>query len=492
MRPGRLVAVVVGSLLMLLAAGLLVGGGVLGVGYLVGRDGDGYFDVTLDRVESEGVAVTSEAVDFTADPGTPDWVLNALDTDVRLRATAADASQEIFVGVASEADVDAYLAGVAHDEVVELTDGVTPRYRSRTGTETPVPPTEPGFWQASATGSGTQELTWEAASGRWVAVLMNADGSPGVAADLNIGARAGFVAPTIALLLGVGAVLAAGAAALIAVGASGRPRPPGGVPAGAAAEPVPGAVDGETPAVSPVTVSAALDPGLSRWRWLIKWFLAVPHFLVLAFLWVAFVVLTVVAGFAVLVTGRYPRGIFEFNAGVLRWSWRVNFYAGAGGIGTDRYPPFSLQPEPGYPAALDVAYPDRLNRWLVLVKWCLAIPHLVIVALLVGVSVRWLDVNGDPLVFDPTGGGGLLGLLVLAAGVVLLVTGRYPPALFDLIVGLNRWVYRVVAYVALMTDTYPPFRLDQGGPEPAYPPSPPPIAPVTDQIAPDLEEVTVQ
>ncbi|MEP1123138.1 MAG: DUF4389 domain-containing protein [Ilumatobacter sp.] len=233
-----------------------------------------------------------------------------------------------------------------------------------------------------------------------------------------------------------------------------------------------------------MSLTAHLDPGLSRWQWLVKWFLAIPHFIVLAFLWVAFVVSSVVAAVAIVFTGRYPRGIFDFNVGVLRWSWRVNFYASTGGIGTDRYPPFSLEADPGDSARLDIAYPESLSRGLVFVKWLLAIPHLIIVALLVGgASVRGLTTTSSSISFDITGGGGLLGILVIVTGVVLLFTGRYPQALFDLIVGFNRWIFRVIAYVALMTDTYPPFRLDQGGNEPdARDPSelPPPTPPSSD------------
>src|SRR2546421_10067777 len=124
----------------------------------------------------------------------------------------------------------------------------------------------------------------------------------------------------------------------------------------------------------PARIEAALDPGLSRWLWLVKWLLIIPHAIVLAFLWLAFWVLTVVAFFAILITGRYPRGIFDFNVGVLRWTWRVGFYS-THAIGTDRDPPFSLGPEPDYPATLDVAHPERLSRGLVLVKsWLLAGP----------------------------------------------------------------------------------------------------------------------
>ena len=179
-----------------------------------------------------------------------------------------------------------------------------------------------------------------------------------------------------------------------------------------------------------------------------------PHYVVLAFLWLAFTVLSLVAGVAILVTGRYPKGIFDFNVGVLRWTWRVQYYA-IGAFATDKYPPFSLQDDPGYPAHFDVEYPERLSRGLVLVKWwLLAIPHYLIVALFMG-STTWAAWHF----------GGLVSVLAVIAGVILLFTGSYPRSVYDFVLGMNRWVLRVAAYVSLMTDEYPPFRLDMGGTE---------------------------
>jgi hypothetical protein len=215
----------------------------------------------------------------------------------------------------------------------------------------------------------------------------------------------------------------------------------------------------------PVHVEGALDPNLSRWMWLVKWLLAIPHYVVLLFLWLAFLVMSIVAFFAILFTGRYPQGIFDFNVGVLRWSWRVSFYA-YGALGTDRYPPFTLAETPDYPAHLTVEYPEHLSRGLVLVKWwLLAVPHYIIVGLFLS-GGAYLGAQTDMGTASWTGPG-LIGILVFFAAVALLFTGRYPHTIFDLVLGLNRWALRVAAYAALMIDDYPPFRLDLGGDDPA-------------------------
>lgn len=207
----------------------------------------------------------------------------------------------------------------------------------------------------------------------------------------------------------------------------------------------------------PVQVEGTLDEGLSRWRWLVKWVLAIPHVIVLVPLWIGFAVASLIALGAIVVTGRYPRRLFGYTSGVLRWTWRVAFYA-FNAFGTDRYPPFTLGEAPDYPARLEIPYPARLSRGLALVKWwLLAIPHYLLVGIFLG-GVAGPHVPGLPGVATP---GGLVWLLAVFAGVALLFTARYPRGMFDLIVGLNRWAYRVIAYAALMRDEYPPFRLQR-------------------------------
>ena len=218
------------------------------------------------------------------------------------------------------------------------------------------------------------------------------------------------------------------------------------------------------PSPYPLRLTGELSPRLSRGLWLVKWLLTIPHLIVLVFLWIAFFVVSVVAFFAILFTRRFPRGLFDFNVGVLRWSWRVGFYSYSA-LGTDRYPPFTLKDMSDYPARLEVDYPDSLSRGLVLVKWwLLALPHYLIIGVFVGGGwAIWTGTNNELLSLS----GGLIGLLVLFAGIMLLFTGRYPKSLYDFVLGMNRWVFRVAAYATLMTDAYPPFRLDQGGSEPA-------------------------
>jgi hypothetical protein len=468
---GRIALAIVAGITALVSLAILASGGAVLWADQTQRDDAGYFTSDTHRFSTGAYAITHDGVQV-------DGVPTAIDVGklakIRIRATSAD-GRPLFVGIARERDLDAYLGGTSRAQLRNFDlDPFRATYDRLGGSRAPAPPASRHIWAASAStsGAGATTLSWPVREGTWSAVVMHADGSRGVAADVRLGADIGYLGWIWGGLFAAGAILLA-LAILFAILALREVGGGGGAPeaaAGAGSEGAPMPAGGAYPAV----LTARLDEPLSRWVWLVKWLLAIPHWIVLTFLWIAFALLTVVAWFAILATGRYPRSIFDFNVGVMRWTWRVSYY-GYGALGTDRYPPFSLGREPGYPAFLDVAYPGELSRSLALVKWVLAIPHLLIVGVLAGGGAFWFD-HADGWWFGSRASG-LIGLLAFVAGVAILFTARYPRGLFDVVVGLNRWVFRVMAYTALMTDEYPPFRLDQGGDEP-------PAAPATAVTAP--------
>ena len=456
--------IVIGSLIGLLGLALLAAGGF---GLWADRtepDDEGFFTTRPVLLASETSAIVSRDIDTSVG-----WVEADSDVFAEVRVTVQPQNaKSVFIGVGPTDDVNAYLQGVAQDRVTEIEldeDGAVVELQPQAGDALPGPPGEEPFWLAEVEGAGETTLDWDLRGGDWSIVLMNADGSPGIDSEAILGVRIGWLIwAAVGILIG-GALLAAIGGVLIYAGV----RPGTTTPAATLGEAPPAErppAEERPPGAYPVELEGTLETSLSRWLWLVKWILAIPHWIVLTFLWIAFALLTIIAFFAILFTERYPRGIFDFNVGVLRWSWRVAFYTYSV-LGTDRYPPFTLGPEPDYPATLDVPYPERLSRWLVLVKWwLLAIPHYLVVAVFEGGwgftntgwgwgAARW---NDSDWVFSFPG---LIGILVLISAIALLFTGRYPRDIFDFVLGMNRWVYRVTAYVTLMRDEYPPFRLSR-------------------------------
>lgn len=186
----------------------------------------------------------------------------------------------------------------------------------------------------------------------------------------------------------------------------------------------------------PISVDLEHDVAVERWRPLLNWLLAIPHFVVLYVLGVVINVVVLVAFFPVLLLGRHPRGLFDFQVMYWRYSWRtMSFALGLRG----GYPPFDLQTKGQEPdvAVFAAEHPAQLSRWAVL-NWLLALPHYVVLFLLaVAASFVW-----------PIG------------AIAVLVTGRWPASIHHLLVGLGRWAMRVYGYAYLLTDRYPPFSLD--------------------------------
>ncbi|MDP6783631.1 MAG: DUF4389 domain-containing protein [Dehalococcoidia bacterium] len=182
---------------------------------------------------------------------------------------------------------------------------------------------------------------------------------------------------------------------------------------------------------------------LSRWKIFVKWFLTIPHYIILAMLTIVVAVTTIISFFAILFTGHYPSGLFRLAVGYLRYGVRVCLYVT---LLRDEYPPFRLSDESGesYPIDLEVPYPEVLSRWKIFVKWLLAVPHWIILLAISAAAVESLS---------------LTAAITLVAFFAILFTTRYPAGLFELSVGIARWGLRVVAYVMLLRDDYPPFRL---------------------------------
>ena len=186
----------------------------------------------------------------------------------------------------------------------------------------------------------------------------------------------------------------------------------------------------------PVRFDIEYPEHLSRWKIFLKWLFAIPHFVIIYLLLIVAGVLQFIAFFAILFTKKWPRGMFDFTVQIYRWTANVSAYAVL--LQRDEYPPFSGE-SGQYPLTLEVEYDEDLSRWMIFVKWLLAIPHYIILLFLLLAAY----------------------VCVFIAFFAILFTGRYPRSLFDFVVGTLRWLSRVQAYSHwLMTDRYPPFSLE--------------------------------
>jgi hypothetical protein len=225
-RPLRIIGIVFGSLIALIAMGVLVGGGVAIWAHTTQRDEAGYYTAGPETLASDAYAITSDSVDlqFDARKGGA-WVPFDDVGTVRVAVTRTDGG-EVFVGIAPQADVDAYLQGTAHDEIVDLAlNPFEVEYRREAGEAAPAAPVDQAFWVESAQGAGQQALTWEISDGEWAVVVMNGDASPAVSVEATAGVNTGILLPIGIGLLIAGLVLGAIAATLLYL-AIRRPRTP--------------------------------------------------------------------------------------------------------------------------------------------------------------------------------------------------------------------------------------------------------------------------
>jgi len=219
----------------------------------------------------------------------------------------------------------------------------------------------------------------------------------------------------------------------------GAPEAPTGPPGGAQppAPPPPAATPATTGTTAdyPVHLDIERQEEYSRFMPLVKWLLAIPHYLALAVLGIGAFFVLIAAFFVVLFTRRYPQGMFDYMVGVQRWSYRVAAYVS---LMVDPYPPFTLDEDPAYPVHFDIEYPVEVDRWRAPFAWLLAYPFLIVAGLI----------------------GYLGGLMILFAFFTILFTRQFPEGMFNIARIALRWQARGNAYAGFMVTRYPPFVWD--------------------------------
>ena len=183
----------------------------------------------------------------------------------------------------------------------------------------------------------------------------------------------------------------------------------------------------------PIDLEIVRQEEYSRFLPLIKWLLVLPHALVVGVLGFASSIVGLIGLVAVLFTGKWPRGMFDFVVGVLRWSMRVNAYAL---LMVDDYPPFTMDEDPAYPARIAVPYPeDGIANWRAIAHVFMAIPYFI-----------WM--------FFLAIGAAVVGFIAFFA---ILFTREYPAGMFNFVESVLRRQLRIGAYTYAMTERYPPF-----------------------------------
>jgi len=232
-----------------LFAGAAVAGllaiGALGLGGLAlwgdsQKDADGYLSTGSERFEASTSALTAESIDIDLDEA--EWLMDSGDFGKVRLEVSPQTDEPVFVGIAPTADVDAYLRDVAHTRVTDIDwPQFEATYSPQDGQRPPAAPAGQGIWKASAHGAGPQTLNWDVEDGDWSVVVMNADGSPGVEADISTGAKLPFLDELGWSSLGGGGILVLVTAGLVALALRPpRNRPGAGSPA-AIAHPAPAA-----------------------------------------------------------------------------------------------------------------------------------------------------------------------------------------------------------------------------------------------------------
>ena len=202
----RTVLVIIGSLLVMLGGVLMVGGGI-GLWVHDQRDADGYHTAGPERITTDAFALSAPALDVNI--AGPDAIFaNDLLGDVRITIESRNPQTPLFIGVGPSADVARYLDGVGHTEIADLdVDPFKVTYVPRPGGQPTADPAAQTFWVASDTGTGPRTLAWDVADGNWSVIVMNADGSPGVDADVSVGGELPVILPIAITALVVGGVL---------------------------------------------------------------------------------------------------------------------------------------------------------------------------------------------------------------------------------------------------------------------------------------------